>query len=111
MNNTLNIFGGLIIGSIVFLTIINYMASNIEDFESVPLPPPKQIGITTHNPTIKVDATSRKKWTLVDFSIGKTYSISDSEKEKDKLISLHVIKTFHVLKVIAQALLLSPVAH
>ena len=87
MNNTLNIFGGLILGSIIFLTTINYMANNIEDFESVPLPPPKQMSITTNNPLIKVDATSRSKWTLVDFSTGKTYNINDLEKEKSKLKS------------------------
>jgi len=67
----LNIMGGLIIGSIVFLITINYMADNIEDFESRPLPSPKKTTISSHNPIIKVDATSRKKWTLVDFSTKK----------------------------------------
>ena len=85
MNNTLNIFGGLIFGSAMFLITINYMASNIEDFESVPLQPPKQTVVTTHNPMIKVDATSRKKWTLVDFSSQKTYQIKDLHKEKTQL--------------------------
>jgi len=33
--------GGLIAGSTLFLITINYMADNIEDFESLPLPPPK----------------------------------------------------------------------
>ena len=42
MNNTINIFGGLILGTALFLTAINYMADNIADFESVPLPPPKK---------------------------------------------------------------------
>ena len=87
MNNSLNILGGLVLGSAVFLTTINYMANNIEDFESVPLPPPKQTVITTHNPMIRVDATSRKKWTLVDFSTEKTYQIKDLEKERAKLRS------------------------
>ena len=87
MNNTLNVFGGLILGTFIFLTTINYMANNIEDFESLPLPPRMNIALTTNNPMIKVDATSRKKWTLVDFSTGKIYSVKDTEKEKAKLKS------------------------
>ena len=87
MNNTLNILAGLIFGSALFLATINYMARNIEDFESVPLPPPKQMAIITNNSMIKVDAKSRKKWTLVDFSSEKTYQIKDIEKEKALLKS------------------------
>jgi hypothetical protein len=85
MNNTLNILGGLILGSTLFLVIINYMANNIEDFESVALPTPKNNTITTNNPTIKIDAKSRKNWTLVDFSTEKIYKINDIEKERSKL--------------------------
>ena len=77
--------GGLLIGSTLFLITINYMADNIEDFESRPLPSPKLKPVTSINPTIKVDATSRKKWTLVDFSTMKTYQVKDLEKEKDKI--------------------------
>ena len=77
--------GGLIIGSILFLITINYMAENIEDFESRPLPHPKQMVISSHNPIIKIDATSRKEWVLVDFSSKKTYRVMDIEKEKDKI--------------------------
>jgi len=77
--------GGLIAGSTLFLITINYMADNIEDFESLPLPPPKIKSITSHNPIIKVDATSRKKWTLVDFSTMKTYQVKDLENDKDKI--------------------------
>jgi len=84
MNNTLNIMIGLIAGSCLFLITINYMAENIEDFESRPLPPPKQMSITSQNPVIKIDATSRKKWTLVDFSSKKTYKVKDKEIEKNK---------------------------
>ena len=85
MNNTLNIMGGLLIGSTLFLITINFMADNIEDFESRPLPSPKLRSVTSHNPIIKVDATSRKKWTLVDFSTMKTYQVKDLEKENDKI--------------------------
>ena len=79
--------GGLLIGSTLFLITINYMADNIEDFESRPLPLPSSVlrSISSHNPIIKVDATSRKKWTLVDFSTMKTYQVKDLEKEKDKI--------------------------
>ena len=77
--------GGLIAGSTLFLITINYMADNIEDFESLPLPPPKIKSITSHNPIIKVDATSRKKWTLVDFSTMKTYQVKDLKNDKDKI--------------------------
>ena len=78
----LNIMGGLIIGSIVFLITINYMADNIEDFESRPLPSPKKITISSLNPIIKVDATSRNIWTLVDFSTKKTYQLKSLEKNE-----------------------------
>jgi len=77
--------GSLLIGSTLFLITINYMADNIEDFESRPLPSPKLRSVSSHNPIIKVDATSRKKWTLVDFSTMKTYQVKDLEKEKDKI--------------------------
>ena len=43
--------GGLLIGSTLFLITINYMADNIEDFESRPLPPPKLNG--QYRPTIQ----------------------------------------------------------
>ena len=84
MNNTLNILGGLILGSTLFLVTINYMADNIEDFESVALPTPKNNTITTNNPTIKIVAQSRKKWTLVDFSTEKIYKVNDIEKDKSE---------------------------
>ena len=77
--------GGLIVGSSLFLLTINYMADNIEDFESRPLPTPKQMSVSSRNPIIKVDATSRKEWALVDFSTKKTYQVKDLEKEKDKI--------------------------
>ncbi len=85
MNSTTKVFGVLLLGSFVFLSAINYMADNIDDYEAVPLPPPKHKTIVSHNPMIKVDATSRSKWTLVDFSTGETYSIKDLEKERSKL--------------------------
>ena len=85
MKNTLNIFAILLVGTFLFLSAINYMADNIEDYETVPLPPKKARTITSHNPVIKIDATSRGAWTLVDFSSGETYTVEDLEHEKDKL--------------------------
>lgn len=55
------------------------MADNIEDFESVALPPPKQTTVSTKNPFIKIDATSRSTWTLVDFSTGKNQQVKNLE--------------------------------
>jgi hypothetical protein len=85
MNGTAKVFGILVLGSFVFLSAINYMADNIDDYEAVPLPPPKIKPIESHNPMITIDATSRNKWTLVDFSTGETHSINDLEKERSKL--------------------------
>ena len=76
---------GLIAGSCLFLVTINYMSENIEDFESRPLTPPKQMSISSQNPIIKIDAKSRKGWTLVDFSTKKTYKVKDIEVEKNKI--------------------------
>ena len=108
MNNILNIFGGLILGSTLFLTAINYMANNIADFESVPLPIPKKMDVATNNSVIKVDATSRSKWTLVDFSIGKTYRIQDPEKEINKIKSFPWDIGFQRTKIITNGGLTNP---
>lgn len=108
MNNTLNIFGGLILGSIVFLTTINYMASNIEDFESVPLPLPKQMAIKTNNLYMKIDATSRKNWTLVDFSSGKTHYLNDLEKNRSKLNNFSWDIGFQRTKIISNGGITNP---
>ena len=64
MKNTVIIFAILIIGTFLFQNTILYMAENIADFENVALPPKKKKKITTFNPLIKVDATSKKTWTL-----------------------------------------------
>jgi len=108
MNNTINIFGGLILGSAIFLTAINYMANNIEDFESVPLPPPKQSIISTNNPFIKIDATSRKKWTLVNFSTREFYRVDDLEKEKDNLKNVSWDIGFQRTKIISNGGMTNP---
>ena len=108
MNNTLNVMGGLIFGTIIFLSAINYMEDNIEDFESLPLPSPKNSNIETNNPLIKVNATSRNKWALVDFSTRKVYSVNDIEKEKNKLKSFPWDVGFQRTKIISNGGLTTP---
>lgn len=79
----LNVIAMLLITSVVFLSAMNYMAENISDFESLPLPPKKEKKVNKyipHYPVIKVDAKSRDKWTLVDFSTGKFHHVEDPEK-------------------------------
>ena len=69
----------------MFHTTLNYMDSNIEEFETVPLPPKKIKKISTNNPIIKIDAKDRDAWMLVDFSSGKTLKLSEDEIETNKL--------------------------
>ncbi len=108
MNGTIKVFFILILGSFVFLSAINYMANNIEDYEAVPLPSPKIKTIESHNPMIKIDATSRSKWTLVDFSTRETYSISDLEKERSKLENYPWDIGFQRTKIITNSGLTNP---
>jgi hypothetical protein len=85
MKNTVIVFVILIVGTFMFQNTIVYMADNITDFENVALPPKKQKKLVTYNPVIKVDATSKDKWTLLDFASGKTHTITDPDTEKEKL--------------------------
>lgn len=66
----------------MFHTTLNYMESNIEDFETVPLPPKKIKKISTNNPVIKVNAKDRDNWMLVEFSSGKTRQVPEGESDK-----------------------------
>jgi hypothetical protein len=88
MNNTLSIFGMLLGATLFFNVAMNYMGDNIGEFENRPLPPKKPRTIETRNPTLKVDATSRDSWTLVDFSTGKTYSVKDADQDPKQLKSI-----------------------
>lgn len=69
----------------MFHITLNYMEENIEDFETVPLPPKKIKKISTNNPIIKVNAKERNTWVLVEFSSGKTLKVSEAEAETNKL--------------------------
>ena len=72
MNKTVQIFGMLLFATLIFHTTLNFMLENIEDFETVPLPPKRLNIVKTSNPTLTIDATSKERWTLVNFSSGKT---------------------------------------
>jgi hypothetical protein len=77
MNPTPRIFLMLLAATIVFHTTLSFMEDNIEDFETVPLPPKKFKKISTNNPIIKINAKERNSWTLVDFATGKTQKIPE----------------------------------
>ncbi len=100
MKNTVIVFVILIIGTFMFQNTIVYMADNITDFENVALPPKKQKKRVTYNPVIKVDATSKETWTLLDFASGKTHTITDPDTEKEKLKNLKWDLGFQRTKII-----------
>lgn len=71
--------------TLLFHTTLNYMEDNIEEFETVALPPKKIKKISTNNPIIKVDAKKRNSWMLVEFNSGKTLTMSEADAETSKL--------------------------
>lgn len=83
MNSTLKIFA-MLLGATLFLNVtMNYMGDNVDDFGNKPLPPIRHKSFKTNNPVLKVNAQSKEKWTLVDFSTQKTFEISDPERERE----------------------------
>ena len=85
MNSTLKIFTMLLGTTLALNLAMNYMGDNISDFESLPLPLRRTAVIKTNNPVLKVDAQSKERWTLVDFSSKKTFQISDPESDKEQM--------------------------
>ncbi len=87
MNPTLKIFGVLLFATLAFHTTLNFMLDNIEDYETVPLPPKplKKNTATITNPTLVVEAKSKETWTLVSFSTGKSFTVNDLEKQREEL--------------------------
>ena len=82
MNSTLKIFA-MLLGASLFLNVtMNYMGDNVDDFGNQALPPIRHKLFKTNNPVLKVNAQSKEKWTLVDFSTQKTFEISDPEKDQ-----------------------------
>lgn len=82
MNSTPRIFLMLLGATLLFHTTLNFMEENIEDFETVPLPPKKIKKISTNNPVIRVNAKEKNSWTLIDFPTGKSHKIGESETNK-----------------------------
>ena len=82
MNPTPKIFLMLLGATLVFHTTLKYMIDNIEEFETLPLPPKKIKKISTNNPTIQVNAKIKDSWKLVNFLSGETHTIKDNETKK-----------------------------
>jgi len=101
MNPTPRIFLMLLGATLLFHTTLNYMEENIEDFETVPLPPKKIKKISTRNPIIQVNAKDRGSWTLVEFATGKTQKISEAEAETNKLSQVSWDLAFSRTKIIS----------
>ena len=87
MNQTPRILLMLLGATLIFHTTLGFMEENIEDFETVPLPPKKIKKFITNNPIIKVNAKDRDAWTLVDFSKGQTHRVPDDETKTLKRFS------------------------
>ena len=83
MNPIPKIFLMLLGATLIFHTTLNYMIDNIEEFETLPLPPKQIKKISTNNPTIQVNAKIKDSWKLVNFTSGKTHIVKDNAlKEK-----------------------------
>ena len=101
MNTNLKIFGMLLLGTLFFNTAMNMMANNIEEYESVALPPKKQPKFETLNSLISVDAKSRSSWILVDFSTGETHQVGDLENDRHLLNQMDWDLGFQRTKIMA----------
>ena len=111
MGNTFKIFAMLLAATVLFHFTLNMMLENIEEFETVPLPPKKIPKLVTFNPVIKVNASSSKTWTLVNFSTGKIYKIADPEKEKSRIAKLNWDLGFQRTKIITNSGITNPSGH
>ncbi|MDH5761805.1 MAG: HmuY family protein [Nitrospinota bacterium] len=99
----------MLLGSTLALNFaMNFMGDNIEDFENRPLPPIRPKTITTVNPVLKVNAQSKEKWTLVDFSTQKTFQITDPEKDRDQMAQKDWDLGFQRTKVISNGGITNP---
>lgn len=108
MNNMLNVFAILLVATFLFLGTLNLMVENIEDFETVPLPPKKVETITSVHPLLKIDATSKETWTLVNFSTGKTSIIKEPDEQLEKLKTIPWDLGFQRTKIISNSGVTNP---
>jgi len=88
MSTTPKIFLMLLAATLIFHITLNYMTDNIEEFETVPLPPKVIKKISTQNPTIQINAKVKDAWMLVHFPSGKTYSVTEDEFKKNAFQNL-----------------------
>ena len=101
MNPTPKIFLMLLAATLIFHTALNYMIDNIEEFETVPLPPKLIKKIKTQNPTIKINAKVKEAWMLVHFQSRKTHTVKDDEFKKNAFQSLDWDLGFSRTKIIS----------
>ena len=78
----------LLTATLIFHITLNYMTANIEEFETVPLPPKVIKKISTPNPTIQINAKVKDAWMLVHFPSRKTYSVTEDEFKKNAFQNL-----------------------
>lgn len=78
----------LLAATLIFHITLNYMTANIEEFETVPLPPKVIKKISTQNPTIQINAKVKDAWMLVHFPSRKTYSVTEDEFKKNAFQNL-----------------------
>ena len=93
----------LLAATLIFHTALNYMIDNIQEFETVPLPPKKIKKISTQNPTIEVNAKENDSWALVDFSTRKIKTINEKNASKRKLQNIEWDLGFSRTKIITNS--------
>ena len=98
----------LLFATLVFHTTLNFMLDNIEDFETVPLPPKKLNIVKSSYPLLKIDATSKGRWALVDFSSGKTHFVKDLDEQRDELQRLDWDMGFQRTKIVTNSGVTNP---
>lgn len=89
------------LGTLLFHQILNFMIGNIEDFETVPLPPKIPKKFIADNPLLKIDATSKDMWTLVDFATGETHQVKEPEEQLKDLKNINWDLGFQRTKIIS----------
>ena len=100
MSPTPKIFLMLLAITLIFHTALNYMIENIEEFETVPLPSKTIKKISTHNPTIQINAKIKNAWVLVHFPSRKTHTVANDKFKKSAFQSLNWDLGFSRTKII-----------
>jgi len=108
MGNTAKIFAFLLGATVLFHTVLNFMLGNISDFETVALPPKKAPEIRSNYPLLKVDATSKEEWTLINLSTGETHRVKEPEEEMGRLQEISWDMGFQRTKVITNSGVTNP---